>query len=194
MRRRQLSGFTLLETMIALAILAGALVGTLAGFIDAGIHLKEAPLRNTKAILLDAKVQRLLLTNKTEFAPLTAAWAPDPTQVTVNQINTPTPRPIPDPDIDFSIGAFFKLLPNGEITQLNVTAGTLCSSTAVPDGTYCRELMLTPGMPNGVALPANPPWTALAGVANPQTLWIRIYRKGQDPVRYGNLQRQVFLQ
>lgn len=194
MNRPQLFGFTLLETMIALAILAGALVGTLAGFIDAGVHLKEAPLRNTKAILLDAKNQRLMLTNRTELAAVTAAWAPDPTQATVNAINMPTPRPTPDPDIDLSIGAFFTLLPNGEITQLDVPAGTLCSSSSVPNGAYCREMMLTAGMPNGSALPSNPPWTALSGVANPQTLWIRIYRKGQDPVKYGNLQRQVLLQ
>ncbi len=194
MKRNQRSGFTLLETMIALAILAGALVGTLAGFIDAGVQLKEAPMRNTKAILLDAKVQRLLLTNKAELTSYTSAWAPDPTQATVNAINNPTPRPVPDPSIDFSIGAFFTILPNGEITQLNVLAGTACSSTSVPNGAYCREVMLTAGMPNGATLPANPAWASLAGLATPQTLWIRIYRKGQDPVKYGNLQRQVFLQ
>ncbi len=88
MKRNQRSGFTLLETMIALAILAGALVGTLAGFIDAGVQLKEAPMRNTKAILLDAKVQRLLLTNKAEltFSPVPHARAPRcPTGLTVGR-------------------------------------------------------------------------------------------------------------
>jgi type II secretory pathway pseudopilin PulG len=179
-------GFTLLETMIALALLFGALVASLAGFIDAGTHLKE--------VLLDAKLQRLMLTNKADLTTLPGNWVPDPTQAIVNTINMPTPRPIPDPNIDLSIGAFFKILPNGEITQLNVPDGTLCSSTTVPDGSYCREMMLTAGMPSGSSLPPNPQWTALTGVINPRTLWIRLYKKGQDPVRYGVLFREVFVQ
>ena len=171
-------GFTLLETLIALAVLAVALVGTLAGFITVDTQLKDAQLRQGKMVLLDAKVQRVLLTNKAELNSIPAAWTPDPTQTIVNANNTPTPRPVPDPDMDLSVGAYFILLPSGEITQLNLPAGSACSSSLLPAGAYCREVMVTPGMPNGGALPSGGAWPALNGVVAPQTYWIRVYRKG----------------
>src|SRR5258708_18545865 len=147
--RLDTAGFTLLETMIALAILAIALMGTLGGFITVDTQLKDAQLRQGKMVLLDAKVQRVLLTNKAELTGIPAAWTPDPTQSIVNANNTPTPRPVPDPDIDLSVGAYFSVLPNGEITQINLPAGTPLGSRSEehtselqsPDHLVCRLLL-----------------------------------------------------
>jgi prepilin-type N-terminal cleavage/methylation domain-containing protein len=191
--RLDTAGFTLLETMIALAILGIALMGTLGGFITVDTQLKDAQLRQGKMVLLDAKVQRVLLTNKAELTGIPAVWTPDPTQSIVNANNTPTPRPVPDPDIDLSVGAYFLVLPNGEITQINLAAGTPCTSGLLPGGAYCREVMVTPGMPNGAALPSGGAWPGLNGVVAPQTYWIRVYRRGQNPSQ-AQVYQQVLIQ
>ena len=192
-RRVDIAGFTLLETMIALAVLAIALMGTLGGFITVDTQIRDAQLRQGKTMLLDAKVQRVLLTNKAELTGIPAAWTPDPTQAIVNANNTPTPRPVPDPDIDLSVGAYFSVLPNGEIAQINLPAGTPCTSPLLPSGAYCRELMVTPGMPNGASMPSGGAWPGLNGVVAPQTYWIRVYRRGQN-VNQALVYQQVLMQ
>jgi prepilin-type N-terminal cleavage/methylation domain-containing protein len=193
-RTKNAPGFTLLETMIALAIVAVALVGTLAGFITVDTALRDSQLRQVKMALLDAKSQRMMLENKADLVNMPALWTADPTQSIVNANNTPIARPVPDPDADLSIGAFFSMLPNGEFQQLNLPAGTGCGDPIVPPGTYCREVQVTAGMPNGLSLPPNPAWIALNGSVTPQTYWARIYRRGENPALFAVVYKQVMTQ
>ena len=187
-------GFTLLESMIALMIVSVALAGTVAGFVTVDSQLRDAQLRQVKTFLLDAKAQRMMLEKKIDLASISTTWTPDPTQTIVNAINTPIMRPNPDPDIDFSVGAYFAMSPAGEVQQLNMPAGTLCTATAVPAGSYCREVRATAGMPGGGALPAGVSWTSLSPAVAPTTYWARIYRKGENPNSMAVLYQQVFVQ
>src|SRR5260370_7098849 len=122
-------GFTLIEAMIAMSILAIALLGTFSGLVEAARVASEGQLRQYKTELIDAKIQRLLLADKTllpamvgglqtvsnTLVPPTVAVggapsiidpsAPDPTPI-------PSTAPLPG---DLGLRAVSPLFPYGAI-------------------------------------------------------------------------------
>ena len=192
-RRPRPGGFTLIEAIIAMGILAIALLGTLSGLIEATRIAREGQFRQYKTALIDAKVQRLLLADKSTLpnmvgglqtvAPLflapsvaigSAPWLIDPSPPDPSSI--PPTGPMPG---DLGTGSVFRVLPNGEIRPI---AGVFlsCADPAIPVGAYCREVLLH----NRLALSGSAPNTQVqnnldAVNARSSTLWIRVSRKGE---------------
>lgn len=170
-------GSSLLEVLVALTVLAVAITGALTGLLTASKDLRQGQLRQYKMALVDAKLQRLRLADKRRLLALalpspatpparlaigTAPWGPDPTP--------------PGADGDLSTGAYFRLRPDGELTLLTgPRPGTPCSATSLPEGTYCREVALTAGMPVDLGAHAG----ILPAGSSAVTYWVRVARKGE---------------
>jgi prepilin-type N-terminal cleavage/methylation domain-containing protein len=178
------SGFTLIETMIALAILGIALIGSLTALIAAGQQLKDGQVRQYRSELVDAAVQRFEVANKyvgangvftgaSPFATATALTVACPGACNQLAIGTwglgydptQTLAPPPPPLIDLSIGAYFIVREDGEIQPLNATtvpavAGTpVCNDPSLPAGSYCREVMITSTTTAGAIVSSGATWT-----------------------------------
>ena len=174
----QARGVTLIETMVALLILAIASVGAFTTLLSAKGELREGQLRQYKMTLIDTKVQRLWLTSKT-LLPLPALLPPSTLGLASAPLNSSGwsvdgTTPLPG---DLGTGSYFKIISDGTITPLNgatvpaVAAGTPCNSAALPVGVYCREVLITQGMlPNG----ALPP-----GATKVWVYWVRVVRSGE---------------
>lgn len=188
-RRRQ-GGFTLIEVLLAMTITLLVSAGVLLALLAASRELREGQLRQYKSVLIDASAQRLRLSDKASL--ISAAVAAGTLPSTVPAISA-TPWTL-DPTVqvagDLSTGAYFSVLPNGLITQLNATTvpavadATACN--AVPVGVYCREVVAMKGAP--VAAPG----AILAG-APVATVWIRVSRMG-EPASMAAMTQEVVLQ
>jgi prepilin-type N-terminal cleavage/methylation domain-containing protein len=206
-RHPEQRGFTLIEAMIAMSILAIALLGTFIGLVEAARVAREGQLRQYRTELIDAKIQRLLLADKTLLPGMVgglqtvqnnvvpanlaiggAPWiidpsAPDPTAI-------PSTGPMPG---DLGVGAVFRVLPDGEIRPI---AGTFssCADPTIPAGAYCRELLLQ----NKLVLPGSALNTQMqaqidAVNARTTTLWIRISKKGEISTFFAVVERKVLV-
>ncbi len=158
-------GFTLIETMIAMAILAIGLVGALAALLAASQSMRDGQLRQYKMTLLDATVERFQLQDKSKlvqstlftsavtqpipgtppgpetFPRGTAPWTLDSCPAT-----WPTGAACPapangSPNNDPSWGAFFIVLPNGSICAFGALCWTGPNLAAV---TNCGQLDTMP--------------------------------------------------
>ncbi|WP_342379171.1 type II secretion system GspH family protein [Myxococcus stipitatus] len=184
-------GATLIEVLIAMAVLALAATGAVGGMVFASRDVHDGQLLQVKRLLLEASTQRLWLASKapllseavvrpatfpTDLAPGTAPWKVD-TSVAVAG--------------DPSTGAYFKLSASGLVEPLTgIPAGTACNDTALPEGTYCRERLVTKG------LPTDPPAAAAALLppgSRPVTVWTRVVRKG-DTAERAQSHNEVFVQ
>jgi len=189
-------GFTLIEAMIAMAFLAVGLLGTFMGLVYAANMAREGQLRQYKMELIDAKLNRLMLTDKVALAnmvgglqtiPVTlmppsvaigaAPWVMDPSAPDLRTYTDGT-QILPG---DLSVGAVFDVKPDGEIRR-NPGTFASCVDPAIPVGSYCREVLLHNRMP----LPTSAPNTSIQGNldglgSKSFTLWIRVSRKGEDP-------------
>ena len=185
-------GITLIETMVALLILAIASVGAFTTLLSAKGELREGQLRQYKMTLIDTKVQRLWLSSKSVLPspallpPSTIGLATAPLNSSGWAVDGTTPIAG-----DLGTGAYFKIISDGTITPLDsgtvppVPAGTACNSGALPVGVYCREVLVTQGLlPNG-ALPA--------GATKVWIYWIRVIRSG-EPVDKAALDQVVLVQ
>jgi prepilin-type N-terminal cleavage/methylation domain-containing protein len=206
---RALRGFTLIETMIALAILGIALIGSLAALIAASQQLRDGQIRQYRSELVDAAVQRFEVANKyvgsagifTGTSPFNGAallttacptpcpqmaiglWNADPTQ------GLPPPPP---PLVDLSIGAYFIVRSDGEIQQLTATTvpaivGTPpCNDPSLPAGVYCREVLITRATNTGAIVSSGANWTgpwpplATINTQSIYTVWVRVSQQGDD--------------
>jgi len=199
-------GFTLIEAMIAMSILAIALLGTFIGLVEAARVAREGQLRQYKTELIDAKIQRLLLADKIllptmvgglqtvsntvnarDIAIGTAPWIIDPSAPDSTAI--PSTGPMPG---DLGVGAIFRVMPDGEIRPLAGTF-TSCADATIPTGAYCRELLLQ----NKIVLPTSAQNTSIqaqvdAVNARTTTLWIRISRVG-EPRNFAVVERKVLV-
>lgn len=199
-------GFTLIEAMIAMSILAIALLGTFIGLVQAARVAREGQLRQYKTELIDAKIQRLLLADKIlmptmvgglqtvsntvnarDIAIGTAPWIIDPSAPDSTAI--PSTGPMPG---DLGVGAVFRVMPDGEIRPLAGTF-TSCADVTIPTGAYCRELLLQ----NKIVLPTSAQNTSIqaqvdAVNARTTTLWIRISRVG-EPGNFAVVERKVLV-
>jgi len=180
-------GLSLIEVLISMALLAVAISGALAGLVAAGHELADAHLRQNKTMLLDVKLHRMRLWDKSLLA---AQALPRPT-------TRPDQLPLGSPPWsvdtsqalgnDWSTGAYFKLSGAGQIERAtSVPAGTPCN--LVPRGIYCREVTILRGLPVDPAVPGLIPQNAQA-----YTYWVRLSRGG-DPLEIALVQREVILQ
>jgi len=178
------AGFTLIEVMAAMAVLAFAALGAFAGVNYARQELNEGQIRQFKMVLLDAKVQRLLGGGKQSISssgfdsllPLPIPSTP-PANVAIGASPWVPDNTTPVPG-DLSTGAYFKIRADGTlVADTSVPAGTACNSSAIPIGTYCREVLMTNGTPGGTSsFPTNgvSPVTLQGGTA--VSYWTRISR------------------
>ena len=178
-------GFSLLEAMIALSILALGAVGSLAGIASSNQELREGQLRQYKMLLLDAKNQRRMLEMKTPLTltmatsyPVSSSSGSWPPNMALGTWNVDT-QPLPMDLSDLSTGAYFQVLADGEVAKITTVApGTTCGSTALTKGTYCREWMLTAGPPTTYVAPQNAIISASGTTV--MTYWTRVSRVGED--------------
>lgn len=179
MRRTRASGFTLLEVMIALVILALALTGSIAGLVHASTELREGELLQSKKALLDASMQRLLLADKASAVVARAVARPATTPTSLGLGAAPWAVDASAPVAgDLGTGAYFQVLPTGEVSHMpGVPAGTACGAAELPAGTYCREVLVTEGAPHALSAGQLP-----AG-ARAYTVWLRLSRKGEPASR-----------
>jgi type II secretory pathway pseudopilin PulG len=206
-RSRRVFGFSMLETIIAMGVLAAGALGSLSGIASSNKELREGQLRQYKMLLLDAKAQRRMLENKTPLLltmitsgyPVAANALTHPTNLAIGAapwaVDTASAS-VPFDANDLSTGAYFKVLPDGEVQKLTTTTvpsiatGTACNSTALPQGIYCRETMLTYGPPvpytgpGGAIVPTN---------TNVMTYWTRVSRVG-EPASMAVMHWEVIVQ
>lgn len=143
-KRAPEGGFTLLEVMIALVILLLASLGVAAGLLAASRDLRAGQLTQYRALLADARVQRVRLADKAALiasASGTLAWVPDPLPAVAGDLGT---------------GECYYIQPNGEI-RTAAGSGVRC----------CREVAVTQG--SSVGAPG-----AIAAGAMMATVWVRV--------------------
>jgi prepilin-type N-terminal cleavage/methylation domain-containing protein len=198
--RKHSAGFTLIEVMISLVVLALAIVGSLSAVIAAGKELRDGQTRQIRGLLGDASAKRWMLASTLPTSTLVTRAALNPigtacgTACSVHAIGA-APWVV-DPTVvipgDLSTGAYFKVFGNGEVTQITATTtpavplNTPCGDPLIPKNVYCREVAFTVGGPPIVSatgsFPTWPPalpgsWTTPVG-SNLYTVWIRLSKKG----------------
>jgi prepilin-type N-terminal cleavage/methylation domain-containing protein len=191
-------GFSLIEVMVALAILAFVAIGALGAIIMASQNVRDGQLRQYKAALVEARVQLLMLADKTQLnsgSPAANAlygtlgsypgqslekvaigsspWQLDPTPASTNALGT---------------GPFFSVTEGGNIATVS-SGATSCADSTLKKGTLCREVALISGMPDGSS--------PTSGTA--YTLWTRVIRVGDpspssNPSLYAVVDREVVVQ
>ncbi len=190
-RRARARGASIIEVVIAMAVLALAGAGAVGGMVTASRHVHDGQLYQVKRLLVEARAQRLWLASKStllsqavdrpatpppDIAPGTAPWRVDATPAVAN---------------DPSSGAYFELSATGEVKPVTgIAAGTACTAAAVPAGTYCREVLVTRGLPRDVPAGAS---ALLPPGSQPMTVWTRVWRKGEDPAN-AVVHNEVFVQ
>lgn len=192
-RRRALArGVSLVEVVIAMGVLAVAGLGAVGGMVTASRQVHDGQLFQVKRLLVEARAQRLWLANKNtlvaqavdrpalfppDLPPGTAPWRVDSSAAVAN---------------DPGSGAYFELSATGEVKPpaTVIAPGTACNAAAVPVGTYCREVLVTRGMPRVVAVNTA---ALLPAGAQPITVWTRVWRKGEDPA-LATVHSEVFVQ
>ncbi|MCP3102024.1 prepilin-type N-terminal cleavage/methylation domain-containing protein [Myxococcus sp. K15C18031901] len=190
-RSRLPRGATLVEVLVSMVILALAAAGAVAGMVFASRDVHDGQLLQVKRLLLEASTQRLWLAGKapllaeavvrpntfpTDLAPGTAPWRVDPSPAVGGDIGS---------------GAYFKLSASGQVEPLTgISAGTACNAPTLPEGTYCREVLVTVGLPRDVPTAAS---ALLPAGARPMTVWMRVVRKGDNAAR-AQSHSEVFVQ
>jgi prepilin-type N-terminal cleavage/methylation domain-containing protein len=172
-------GFTLIETIVALAVMAVAALGALAAVNFSVTELSKGQLRLYTAAIADAALQRMMAVAKTGL-PTDAFPTPEPKRIGIGA------RPwSPDTSTavgDLSAGAYFRVVTGQNAATISpatdVPANTTCD--AVPKGVICREILVTRGMPFGDCT-GNACGGIIPAGANPITFWVRVSRKGDNP-------------
>jgi prepilin-type N-terminal cleavage/methylation domain-containing protein len=178
------TGFTLIEVMAAMAVVAFASMGVFGGINYARQELNDGQIRQFKMVLLDAKAQRLLGGSKQNMSTSgfdsllpTAIPSTPPGKVPIGA-NPWVPDNTTPVSGDISSGAYFKIRADGTLTaDTTVPAGTACNSSLIPVGTYCREVMITNGTPSGTSsFPTNGVSAVTLQGAAAVSYWTRISR------------------
>jgi prepilin-type N-terminal cleavage/methylation domain-containing protein len=198
-RARRRRGFTLIEAMVALSVLAFASAGSLSALLVASQVIREGQLRQSKTVLVDAKEQRMLLADKKVLKTgAVAAPVADPATLAVGASPWAIDDSVPEAG-DLGTGAFFDLLPDGSITprtSLTIVTAPSCASANIPTGTYCREVLIAKGLPPDKAastVNAAVATALTAAGAQAYTRWVRVWRKGEPEVR-AVVSREVFVE
>ncbi|MFZ5443885.1 MAG: type IV pilus modification PilV family protein [Myxococcota bacterium] len=194
------NGFSLLEVMIAMAILAVGAVGALAGVLSANESLREGQLRVYKQNLVEATLQRTRLQNKERLytgalAITTAAEMPTNRPLgTAPWVKDPTP-PVAG---DLSTGSLFIVRPDGTMRHCDASTTPQCANPiascadpAIPLFVFCREVATTRSSATfapGAIVPAG---------AFVTTRWVRVVqnKRTQAETRFHEVMgREVFAQ
>lgn len=162
---RRHRGFSLLETMIALAIMAVSVTAALTALISASRSAREGQYRQFKTALAEAAGARFKLMDKGTAAGLLAPLVPAVAPSLIAPIGgwpvDPTPLTVTPGGIDPSTGAYFTVDAQGQIAALAVAGGTPCNSATIlaaakascqtANGTsctaFCREVLVLAGLP-----------------------------------------------
>ncbi|RKH12429.1 type II secretion system protein [Corallococcus praedator] len=188
-------GSGLLEVLISMSILALAAVGAVMGMVAATRDVKDGQVLQGRRMLLEARVQRLWLASKSDlllqavdrpgtFAPEipfgTAPWKLDPSPASATDVGT---------------GAYFRVKPTGEVEPMTgVPANTPCldstPDSVLPRDVYCREILVTKGLPRDLPLASQ---ALVPAGALPFTVWTRVFRKG-DSLERAVVHSEVFVQ
>ncbi len=199
--RAKAGGFTMIDAMIAMTLLAIGLLGTFMGLVQASNVTREGQLRQYKTMLVDTKMQRLLLADKSTlpnmvgglqtisvslYPPLVAIggapWLIDPSAADTS---------LPGPG-DLGRGAVFTLTADGKVQPI---AGSFssCADPTIPNGAYCREVLLHNKLPLSASAPNSQVQLNLdAAGAQSSTLWVRISKRG-DPLSFSAFERKVLV-
>ena len=168
-------GFTLLETVVALAVLAVALVGALAAINHSNLELQQGQLRLYKGVLADDAIQSFRLAPKWSIQAIALPSTP-PDQLAIGA------EPWrPDPG-----GAYFTVLTD-EAKAASVSGSPTCDK--VDKGIVCREVLWTTGAP----VPGGADGGVIPAGVQPITRWVRVSRMG-EPRWAAVVQNEVFLQ
>lgn len=195
------TGFSLLEVMIAMAILAVGAVGALAGVLSANEGLREGQLRIYKQNLIEATLQRARLQNKERLYTNALSIAAAPQMPTNQPLGTGNWVMDPTPPIagDLSTGNLFILLPDGTLRHCDntttpqcVTATiTSCADTDIPLFVFCREVVTT--KTGATFAPGN----IVPAGSFVTTRWARVVQRKRTPaetVAHEVLGQEVFAQ
>ena len=179
-------GFTLIEVILAMGILAVAALGTLAALMSASHDIHAGQLKQYKAALAEQRTQLLSMTDKTQILTSNTLYG---TVGSYPAGGPPTVAPGATPWQLDPQGAFFAVNEAGVITPTAVAGATNCASTSIPVGVFCREVALTTTLPDGTQ----------PGVGTPYTIWTRVIRVGDatqaaNPSLYAVVERMVVVQ
>ncbi len=180
-------GFTLIEAMVSMTVLAIGLLGTFMGLVHAATVAREGQLRQFKSTLVDAKIQQLLLSDKSQLANLVGGVQTVPTSMLAPSLAVGAGPWAIDPSAgDFSVnmpgdlgsGSVFRVLPDGQIRPI-AGAFTSCTDVNIPKGAYCREVLLQGSLPLPTTGNAPVQNSLNATGARSFTLWVRVSRIGE---------------
>ena len=196
--RARMSGFTMIEAMVAMTILAIGLLGNFMALVQASKLSREGQLRQFKTTLVDTKMQRLLLADKSRLPTMvgglqTVSATLYPPSVAVGAapwvIDPSTPdTTVPGPG-DLGKGAVFSISPNGDVHPITGTFSS-CADPAIPAGAYCREVLLHNRLPLATGANATIQTNLDAAGAQSSTLWVRISRTG-DSLGFAVFERKL---
>ncbi len=182
-------GFTLLETIMALAVLAIGVTGALGGLIQASHYIRAAQTRHVKMMLLDAKTQRLWLANKTAlFSSAVTRPSMFPEQIAIG--TTPWVSDTSAAGFqDLGTGRYFTVSDTGRVNRITISGNPACGNAAIPKGTFCRETFVMSGAP--VTFGTNA--AMMPSVAQVITVWTRVSRMG-EPASLAVVNAEVLVQ
>lgn len=185
--RAKIGGFTMIDSLIALSLLLIALLGNFMALVQASKIIREGQLRQYKTMLMDAKMQRLLLADKSSLPNMvgglqTISDTLYPPNVAIGSAPWVIDPSAPDTSVpgpgDLGRGAVFSLVADGEIQPITGTFSS-CVDPTIPVGAYCREVLLHNRLPLATSASNSSLQNSLDGVgAQSSTLWVRISRKG----------------
>lgn len=196
----KIGGFTLIEAMVAMTILAVGLLGNFMALVQASNLSREGQIRQYKTMLVDTKMQRLLLADKSRLPSMvgglqTISATLYPPSVAVGAAPWVIDPSAPDTSVpgpgDLGIGAVFSLSPNGDVHPLTGTF-TSCADPNIPAGAYCREVLLQSKLPLATAANSTIQANLDAAGAQSSTLWVRISKKG-DNLGFAVFERKVLV-
>jgi|GEM_PF-3702580 prepilin-type N-terminal cleavage/methylation domain-containing protein len=196
--RRSQRGFSLMEVMVALGVLAFASSGALAGLIFASKQFKLGQNSSHGTVLAERLMQRVRLANKQKIINAATTWTGSRPQstaasvapwVTASGNTTVLGNLSDDGSADFSRGAFFTVDGMGveqrkTIAGINTCADML-TTAAVPGGIFCREMAIVTTTTSCTPGPTCPTLGAAlytqglqSGTAAAEVL-VRVWRKGE---------------
>lgn len=186
-------GFSLMEVLVALSVLAVASVGALSGLVFASKQFRLGQSTTQGTVLAERTMQRLRLANKQKIIAAAVAYTGRPealdasASLTASASNPWVPTTggatalgdlSNDGSSDFSRGAFFTVDGAGIAARATVpgavtTCSTMLSNAAVPPGVYCREVAIT----SAATLTAARASGALTGTVAGAEVLVRVFRK-----------------
>ena len=160
---------------MSLAVLSIGLTGALTAFQAGAREARLGQTRQMKLMLADAAIQRVRLQDKANFfAGLPARPVTNIANVAVGAAPwTRDAPPVSGDPLDFSQGAYFKILPDGTLTRVSVAGNPPCSDPLVLPGTICREVYVHRNGPFG----STDVTSQLPAGSSAATVWVRVTTK-----------------